>query len=321
MAHVHDRGRSSAWPRRIGPARSPVMAVPGASARWSAGPCAATVLVPVVVMVLVLAVVLVLAAPAGAHARLVGSTPEDGATVERAPAEVMIEVDAKPATTEGDPLQVYAPDGLRVDLGDPRVSAQERRLTVTLDHQRPLPAGVYEIAYRLVSADSHVIAGRLSFTARLPGGTANAADQADQADQADAIEPASLPDHEVGGGSANLVAGRPRDLRAPLAATGAVVLAGLTLLARRLRRPREHEGRPVVARPSAPEPARSRAVGPWGAPARPVERTRSRRDHRPRPRHRERAAARRSAASVGVDAWWTDEWVDRSADDEDGRWP
>ena len=189
---------------------------------------------------LVLAGLVVLGAPAGpaaAHARLVGSAPEAGTTVERVPAEIVIELDAKPATIEGDPLQVYTPEGRRVDAGDPHVGEDGRRLAVTLDPGQPLPSGEYQVAYRVVSADSHVIAGRLSFTVRLPSPEWGAAG----VDGLEAVGGTGLAGREApaaddpGAGSRRLIAGRPYDPRPPLVAAGAVVLAALALLLGALR--------------------------------------------------------------------------------------
>jgi copper transport protein len=101
-----------------------------------------------------------------AHARITGSEPADGAVVEQAPHEVALGVDAKPATVEGDPLQVYGPDGYRVDDGRISVGDEGRRIAVGLDPTRDRPAGRYEIVYRIVSADTHLIAGRLQFDTR-----------------------------------------------------------------------------------------------------------------------------------------------------------
>lgn len=101
-------------------------------------------------------------APAGAHARIVGSAPADGSVVERPPDRVTIYLDAKPATAEGDPIQVYGPTGARVDAGDARTGAAGGELSVGL--QAGAAAGPYVVVYRIVSRDSHLIVGRLAFT-------------------------------------------------------------------------------------------------------------------------------------------------------------
>jgi len=246
------------------------------------------------------------AGPAAAHARLVGASPATGSTVDRAPAEVAIELDAKPATIEGDPLQVYAPDGRRVDAGDPHISDAGRRLAVTVDPARPLPAGAYQLAYRVVSADSHVISGRLSFTVRLPSGAGDVAGPGVPA-----------PDDDPGAGSHRLVAGA-HDVRPPLVAAGALALAALALVVRVLwglwaRRARRRRPVPRAARPPAsrrpdrhrpgPRPDRRRAA-PHSRPPGPRAR-----GHRPPPRTR--PGPRRDLVPSGErrsprpgDGWW-----------------
>jgi methionine-rich copper-binding protein CopC len=183
-------------------------------------------------------------APAGAagahpaHARLVGSTPEDGSTVRVAPDDVSIVLDAKPATVEGDPLQVYDSDGRRVDAGDAQADRGGRRLTVGLDHRLELPAGDYQIAYRVVSADSHVIAGRLSFTTRSAaaqsrdGGSGRGGRQVGTVwtpnGETSAVDAPASPD-------SRLTHDGPDDARPRLVAAGAAVLAALVLGLRVLR--------------------------------------------------------------------------------------
>jgi copper transport protein len=220
------------------------------------------------------------ATPAGAHARVVGSSPEAGATVDRVPGEVVLDIDAKPATIEGDPLQVWAPDGRRVDADDPHVSEDGRRLAVSVDPGRDLPAGEYEIAYRLVSADSHVIAGRLSFTARLPV-TAAGSDAA----------------AAVGAGTdLHLSTGGPDDHAPPLVAAGATLLALVSLVVRRLWRRRQRR----VAAAAAGSSARTR---PRRQHVPPTRRDRPPGSYRPQGARPGRQPERRPAARVEDRPW------------------
>lgn len=106
------------------------------------------------------------ARPAAAHARVTGSAPADGTTVDAAPEVVTLYLDAKPATIEGDPLQVYGPDGERVDAADAHIGADGKELTVTMAAGLSRPAGEYHLLYRVVSQDSHLIAGHFTFHAR-----------------------------------------------------------------------------------------------------------------------------------------------------------
>jgi methionine-rich copper-binding protein CopC len=98
-----------------------------------------------------------------AHARVTGSTPADGSTVDAPPERVSVSFAAKPATVEGDPLLVYDAAGRRVDDGEVRTDGAGDVLSVGITPGAG-GAGAYTIVYRVVSADTHVIAGHLGFT-------------------------------------------------------------------------------------------------------------------------------------------------------------
>jgi methionine-rich copper-binding protein CopC len=88
---------------------------------------------------------------------LVGSTPEDGATVETLPTQVTLEFSEEVGTPAF--VEVTASDGTVVGDGEPDVLAA----TVTQSLSRSGPSGTYTIAYRVVSADGHSISGELTF--------------------------------------------------------------------------------------------------------------------------------------------------------------
>jgi copper resistance protein C len=237
------------------------------------------------------------APPAAAHARVTGSSPADGAVVAAPPAEVRLVLDAKPATVEGDPLQVYGPDGRRVDAGGTRVSADARTLTVALDATYGLPAGEYQLMYRVVSADTHIISGRLTFTAEQAAAAAPSSELStgdprqavaaavggppagdaplDPAGDATAL--ADQPPSGRSSGEPRLSPGRPDDVR-PRVAAGAVAAVALVgigwrLLRRRSRRRFEAElaPPPLPALRRTEPPPRRRGGGSTG-PARPATR-------------------------------------------------
>ncbi|MDF9716665.1 copper resistance protein CopC [Nocardioides sp. ChNu-153] len=117
-----------------------------------------------------------LAAPAQAHASLVASTPEDGATLEGAPTEVALQFSGEVRAPAY--VVVTGPAGDVVD-GDPVIDGD----TVT----QPLGDGIeggYTIAYRVVSEDGHPISGQLTYQV----GTGGPAAQ-DPAGAGDAAEP------------------------------------------------------------------------------------------------------------------------------------
>lgn len=101
-----------------------------------------------------------LAGSASAHAVLDGSSPQDGARVDREPAEVSLTFDEAvqpiPASDE-----VISSTGVRVDTGQLRQSADGT--TIVLPLRPGLPAGTYSATWRVVSADTHIVGGSVTF--------------------------------------------------------------------------------------------------------------------------------------------------------------
>ncbi|TQN44324.1 copper transport protein [Blastococcus colisei] len=100
----------------------------------------------------------VTAPPAAAHATLVSTDPGEGARLDAVPEEVTLEFSEGVSLGAGY-ARVLGADGERVDTGAAAVDG--RVLTIPL---RPdLPDAGYLVTYRVVSADSHPIAGAYSF--------------------------------------------------------------------------------------------------------------------------------------------------------------
>ncbi|MEU5899861.1 MULTISPECIES: copper resistance protein CopC [Streptomyces] len=119
------------------------------------------------------------AAPTSAHAALTGSDPKQGAVVDRAPDQVKLTFSEKVAMSDGS-VRVLDPSGKRVDT-DKTTDLGANTYGVKL---RPgLPDGTFTVAYQVVSADSHPVAGAYTFSIGAPSDTKVA-----------------LPDQEAGGG-------------------------------------------------------------------------------------------------------------------------
>jgi methionine-rich copper-binding protein CopC len=101
----------------------------------------------------------ILAAPgATAHDYLVGSTPEQGATVPTSPSEVVLEFNTSIGQQFAQ-VAVVGPDGTPYQDGDPVVDGA--RVTQAVDG---LPDGDITVSYRVVSSDGHPIGGTVPFT-------------------------------------------------------------------------------------------------------------------------------------------------------------
>lgn len=99
------------------------------------------------------------AAPAGAHATLIGTTPAADALVDAVPDQVELQFD-EPVETVDDAVQVFGPGGDRVDLGAVELvdGGATLRAPVDADDQ-----GTYTVAWRVSSEDSHTLSGSFVF--------------------------------------------------------------------------------------------------------------------------------------------------------------
>ncbi|MEV5272082.1 copper resistance protein CopC [Streptomyces werraensis] len=107
------------------------------------------------------------AAPASAHAALTGSDPAQGAVVDTAPPQLSLTF-SEPVAVGDDSVRVLDPKGERVDKGDP---ANPSGTTYSVRLVSGLPDGTYTVAYQVVSADSHPVAGAFTFSIGAPSET------------------------------------------------------------------------------------------------------------------------------------------------------
>lgn len=101
---------------------------------------------------------------AAAHSGVVGSVPEDGAQVDTGPERVVVTFNEE--LQPGFPsLTLVGPDGNLWSKGEPTVEGK----SVSVAAGELGPAGEYTIAFRVTSADGHVVSGTRSFTLTTPG--------------------------------------------------------------------------------------------------------------------------------------------------------
>jgi copper transport protein len=105
---------------------------------------------------------LALPTSADAHARLASSTPARGVHLERAPQRVELRFN-EPVEIAFGAVRVYDRNGERVDSG-PTEHPGGRGEAVAVDLDGGLDDGIYTATYRVVSADSHPVAGGFTFT-------------------------------------------------------------------------------------------------------------------------------------------------------------
>jgi copper transport protein len=100
----------------------------------------------------------VTAGPAAAHAELVSTDPGEGARLEQAPDRITLRFSEGVSLGAGY-ARVLGADGERVDTGAAAVEGS----VLTIPLRDGLPDDGYLVTYRVVSADSHPIAGAYSF--------------------------------------------------------------------------------------------------------------------------------------------------------------
>ncbi|MGW3343488.1 copper resistance CopC family protein [Nonomuraea rubra] len=141
------------------------------------------------VLLLAFAAVGVTYSPAQAHNVLIGSDPEDGATLTASPSQVTLVFDQ--AVRQGyAQVGVTGADGSAWADGSAVVAAE--RVSVKV---KPLPAGgSYVVGYRILSADGHPVTGKIGFklaAAATPAASGVAAGAAAGGSSADAAEAAA----------------------------------------------------------------------------------------------------------------------------------
>jgi copper transport protein len=113
-----------------------------------------------VVLLAGLVALLASASPTLAHAVLVDSDPSEGAALESAPDEAVLQFNEPVELVEGG-LRVHGADAERVDDGVTR-SGEDGVIAVALPDD--LPDGGYLVVYRVISADAHPVSGVIGFT-------------------------------------------------------------------------------------------------------------------------------------------------------------
>ncbi|MFG3662364.1 copper resistance CopC/CopD family protein [Streptomyces sp. NPDC047706] len=141
------------------------------------------------------------AGTASAHAALTGSDPQQGAVVDKAPAQVSLTF-SEAVSLSDDSLQVLDPKGGRADTGG---ASNVSGTTYAVKLHSGLPDGTYTVAYQVVSADSHPVAGAYTFSIGAPSSTS-----------------VSVADRTAGGGAVGWLYGIGRYV----SYAGFVVLAG-----------------------------------------------------------------------------------------------
>jgi copper transport protein len=142
---------------------------------------------------------------ASAHAVLVSSTPVDGSRVNTEPAQVRLTFDEPVGLIAADE-QVISATGARANTGQVRLA--EGGTTIVLPLRPHLPRGTYSATWRVVSADTHVVSGSITFGLGVQPGAGVAA----------------TPDHT---GPLDVTA----DIAEGLIYAGLVLLAGITAAA------------------------------------------------------------------------------------------
>jgi methionine-rich copper-binding protein CopC len=109
------------------------------------------------------------AAPASAHAVLVGITPAANAQLTTAPTKVVVEFD-EPVSTNFATVVVTNAAGASVATGKAAVLGAK----VTQALSPALSSGAYRIAYQVTSDDGHPVSGESRFTLKLGAGASPA---------------------------------------------------------------------------------------------------------------------------------------------------
>jgi len=113
-------------------------------------------------LVLVIAALAALPASALAHAVVLSSTPAEGSAGNAPPSEVRVQFSEPVTLLAPTDMEVVGEDGESVVAGSPRVAPDDAR-TIVAPVRSGLSEQTYTVRFRIVSADSHIIAGVRAF--------------------------------------------------------------------------------------------------------------------------------------------------------------
>jgi len=108
------------------------------------------------------------ATAAWAHATIVSTSPADGSIVSHAPTQVTATFD-EPVGISPSSLEVFAPNGERVDTGGAKHGSAPAEVVIAL--KSGLAKGTYTVGWAVVSADSHHVSGAFTFSIGAPSAT------------------------------------------------------------------------------------------------------------------------------------------------------
>ncbi len=119
----------------------------------------------VVAVVCTILGIVVGAGSAAAHAVLISTNPGHGAVVTTAPSTVSLTFSESVVVT-ADGIRIFGPDGAQLDTGD--AVHLGRASTVGVSLGRTQQRGTYTVSWRVMSADSHPVAGAFTFSVGQP---------------------------------------------------------------------------------------------------------------------------------------------------------
>ncbi|MGH3963340.1 MAG: copper resistance protein CopC [Pseudonocardiaceae bacterium] len=115
---------------------------------------------------------LVGAGSAAAHAVLIGTDPGQGAVIATAPTTVSLTF-SEPVVVAAGGIRVFDPEGAQLDTGDAVHLDRASTVGVALHtgNQPSAQQGTYTVSWRVISTDSHPIAGAFTFSVGAPSAT------------------------------------------------------------------------------------------------------------------------------------------------------
>jgi methionine-rich copper-binding protein CopC len=133
--------------------------------------------------------------PASAHSELIATSPIEDALLHKAPAQVRLTF-GEDILQDGNLIVVTGPGGTRYsDVSTLQIDGTIASIELNDDQE----SGAYTVAYRIVSADGHVVEGSYEYRLTLPGSPTASSSESTAAASPDTSPAASEETGEDGG--------------------------------------------------------------------------------------------------------------------------